>query len=261
MLVQQKPELGARDQKDTSTLSKLDLTINCDMGESYGVFRTGDDEGIAPFIHLANVACGVHGGDPLTMHSTVKLALRRGLKIGAHPSLPDHAGFGRREMKISREDLRDNFIYQIGALKGFLDANGAALNHVKPHGVIFSMSGRSEELAHAVCDAVEPFGVALVGLPGSMSEVVAIHRGVPYIREFYADLALDDDGKLIVAKDRPIDVEWLTRRVRRAVTEGVVESVTGRVIPVTFDSIGIHLDMPNSAAVAAAVRSVLDLTT
>jgi 5-oxoprolinase (ATP-hydrolysing) subunit A len=115
---------------------------NCDLGESFGIFRTGDDENIAPHIQLANIACGVHGGDPMTMRRTVALALQHGIRIGAHPSLPDHAGFGRREMKIAPEDLRDNLIYQIGALKGFVDASGGALHHLKLHGVIYSMSGR-----------------------------------------------------------------------------------------------------------------------
>lgn len=237
---------------------RLPVKINCDMGESYGIFRTGDDEGIAPFIHLANIACGVHGGDPMTMHRTVKLAMDRGLQIGAHPSLPDHAGFGRREMKISREDLRDNFIYQIGALKGFLDAQGATLHHVKPHGVIYSMSGRTEDLAEAVCDAVEPFRVALIGLAGSMSEKVARRRGIPYIREFYVDLALEDDGRLIVDKTKRIDTAWIRDRLRRAVREGVLETVGGKLVPVAFDSVGVHLDMPNAAEVAAAVRGTLD---
>lgn len=232
--------------------------INCDMGESFGVYRTGDDEGIAPHVDMANIACGFHGGDPMTIGRTVRLAMKHGLKIGAHPSLPDHAGFGRREMKISREDLRDNFIYQIGALKGFLDAQGATLNHVKPHGVIYSMSGRTEELAEAVCDAVEPFGVALIGLAGSVSEAVARRRGIRYIPEFYVDLPFGDDGRYIVSKDKPIDLDWVASRLRRALREKIVETVGGKPLPVTFESVGVHLDMPNAASVAATVRAVLD---
>ncbi len=232
--------------------------INCDMGESFAVYRTGDDESIAPHVDMANIACGFHGGDPMTIGRTVRLAMKHGLKIGAHPSLPDHAGFGRREMKISREDLRDNFIYQIGALKGFLDAHGATLNHVKPHGVIYSMSGRTEELAEAVCDAVEPFGVALIGLAGSVSEAVARRRGIRYIPEFYVDLPFDDDGRYIVAKDKPIDLDWVAARLRRALSEKIVESAGGKPLPVGFESVGVHLDMPNAAQVAATVRAVID---
>lgn len=231
---------------------------NCDFGESFGIFRTGDDEGIAPHVQWANIACGFHGGDPLTMHKTVRLCAAHDLKIGAHPSLPDHAGFGRREMKIAPEDLRDNLTYQIGALKGFLDAEGVMLNHVKLHGVIYSMSGRDEVLAKAVCDAVESFGVTLIGIAGSKTEAEAKRRGIPFVREFYVDLGIDADGKWIVEKRYPIDLDWLERRLRYAIATGQVETEIGDTqYPVKFESVGVHLDMPNAAEVAARVADVL----
>ncbi|RQP05419.1 MAG: lactam utilization protein LamB [Paracoccus sp. BP8] len=232
--------------------------VNCDFGESFGIFRTGDDEGIAPYVQWANIACGFHGGDPLTMRRTVRLCMAHGHRIGAHPSLPDHTGFGRREMKIAPEDLRDNLIYQIGALKGFLDAEGGALNHVKLHGVIYSMSGRDEGLAEAVCDAVESFGVALVGIAGSKTEAAAIRRGIPFVREFYVDLGVDAEGKWIVEKRKPIDLDWLERRLRQALATGQIEAESGgHRYPALFESVGIHLDMPNAAEVAARVAQVL----
>jgi len=231
--------------------------VNCDMGESFGIFRTGDDENIAPHIQLANIACGVHGGDPMTIRKTVNLALRHGLKIGAHPSLPDHAGFGRREMKIGPEDLRDNLVYQIGALKGFVDASGGALNHVKLHGVIYSMSGRDRTLARAVCDAIEPFGLALIGLPDTQLEAEAAARGIPFLPEFFVDLPVDDDGRLVVAKDKPLDLGWVAERLRHALRKGEVISTGGKPFPIRFASIGVHLDMPNAADVARVVASVL----
>jgi UPF0271 protein len=227
------------------------------MGESFGIFRTGDDEKIAPHIQLANIACGVHGGDPMTIGKTVKLALHHRLKIGAHPSLPDHAGFGRREMKIGREDLRDNLIHQIGGLKGFVEIEGAVLGHVKLHGVIYSMSGRDEVLAAAVCDAVQPFGLALIGQAGTLLEDEARARGIAFIPEFFVDLPIDDEGRLIVAKDRPVDLNWIARRLRLALREGWAASVGGKTFPVRFQSIGIHLDMPNAAEVARTVAEVL----
>lgn len=234
------------------------LGSNCDFGESFGIFRTGDDEGIAPHVQWANIACGFHGGDPQTMRRTVRLCMAHGLKLGAHPSLPDHAGFGRREMKIAAKDLRDNLVYQIGALKGFIDAEGGILNHVKLHGVIYSMSGRDEVLAEAVCDAVESFSVTLVGIAGTRTEAAAQRRGIPFVREFYPDLGLDDDGKWIVEKSRPIDLEWLERRLVQALETGRVASESGKTShPVAFESVGVHLDMPNAAAVAAHVAQVL----
>ena len=120
------------------------ITINCDIGEGYGLYTFGNDERIMPFISIANVACGFHASDPSVMHATVRLALAHGVKVGAHPSLPDRQGFGRREMQMEREELRDLLIYQVGALKGFLEAAGAPLNHIKPHGALFGMTSKYE---------------------------------------------------------------------------------------------------------------------
>src|SRR5438445_5246593 len=120
--------------------------INCDMGEAFGLYRMGDDEGIMPLITVANVACGFHASDFNHMRSTVRLARQHGVKVGAHPSLPDLQGFGRREMKIGRDELANCLIYQIGALKGFLDAEGMTFNHIKAHGSLYCMAAWSEEL-------------------------------------------------------------------------------------------------------------------
>jgi len=127
--------------------------INCDMGESYGIWKFGDDSRIMPAIHIANVACGFHASDFNHMRATVRLAKQHGVKVGAHPSLPDRQGFGRREMKIDREELANCIIYQVGALKGFLDAEGMQLHHIKPHGSLFVMASRDPDIAHAICDA------------------------------------------------------------------------------------------------------------
>src|SRR6476661_7981555 len=144
--------------------------INCDMGESFGLYKAGDDAALMPLISAANVACGFHASDFNHMRATVRLAKRFGVKVGAHPSLPDLQGFGRREMKIGREELRDILLYQIGALTAFLKAEGMTLNHVKPHGSLYGMAARQEETANAVCDAAEVFGVQLYGMAGTLHE-------------------------------------------------------------------------------------------
>ncbi len=131
--------------------------INCDMGESFGLYRIGDDAALMPLISVANVACGFHASDFNHMRDTVRLAKQHGVKVGAHPSLPDLQGFGRREMKMPREELANCILYQIGALKGFLDAEGMPLNHIKPHGALYGMAARNEEVAHAVCDAADVY--------------------------------------------------------------------------------------------------------
>ena len=125
--------------------------INCDMGEAFGLYKMGDDAGLMPLIDVANVACGFHASDFNHMRTTVQLAKKHGVKVGAHPSLPDLQGFGRREMKMAREELTNCIIYQVGALKGFLEAEGMTLNHIKPHGSLYGMAARMEEVAQAVC--------------------------------------------------------------------------------------------------------------
>src|SRR5580692_6144752 len=152
-------------------------TINCDMGEGFGLYRIGDDDALMPLISVANVACGFHASDFNHMRRTVQLAKRHGVKVGAHPSLPDLQGFGRREMKISREELANCLIYQVGALCGFLRAEGIDLNHIKPHGSLYGMAARIEEMAHAVCDVADIFRVPLFGMVGTLHETVYAARG------------------------------------------------------------------------------------
>ena len=143
------------------------IIINCDMGEAYGLYRCGDDEGIMPLIHVANVACGFHASDPSVMRRTVRLAKQHGVKVGAHPSFPDLQGFGRREMKMGRDELVACIIYQVGALKGFLDAEGMPLNHIKPHGALYGAASRDPAVAEAIAEAVGVFGVPVMGMAGT----------------------------------------------------------------------------------------------
>src|ERR1700682_4202792 len=148
------------------------VMINCDMGEAYGLYRMGGDEGLMPHIDVANVACGFHASDFNHMRNTVRLARRHGVKVGAHPSLPDLQGFGRREMKITRDELANCLIYQIGALSGFLQAEGLTLNHIKPHGSLSGMAARMEDIAHAICDVADIFRVPLFGMVGTLHQSI-----------------------------------------------------------------------------------------
>jgi UPF0271 protein len=234
------------------------VAINCDMGESFGLYRMGDDQGLMPHITVANVACGFHASDPVVMHKTVRLAKQHGVAVGAHPSLPDLQGFGRREMKIPREELADLLLYQIGALKAFLDAEGLALHHIKPHGSLYGMAARQEEVAHAVCDAAEPFKVALYGMAGTLHEKVYRARGFAFVSEFYADLDYDEKGGLIITREHhAVDPEQAAARSVRAVKESKVRSVAGNDVPVRADTVCVHSDTPNAVAIAQAVRAAL----
>ena len=234
------------------------VVINCDMGEAFGLYRMGDDEAIMPLITVANVACGFHASDPVVMHKTVRLAKQHGVKVGAHPSFPDLQGFGRREMKIPRAELADIITYQVGALKGFLEAEGMVLNHIKPHGVLYGMAARQEEVAQAVCDATEIFGVPLYGMAGTLHEQVYGARGLRFVSEFYADLDYDENGGLIITREHAaVDPKAAAERCVRAIEEGKVKSVAGNDVPVRADAVCVHSDTPNAVEIAQAVKQAL----
>jgi 5-oxoprolinase (ATP-hydrolysing) subunit A len=236
----------------------MGLAINCDMGEGFGLYRCGDDAGIMPFISLANVACGFHASDPTVMHRTVRLAKQHGVKVGAHPSLPDLQGFGRREMRMEPAELTDCLIYQIGALKAFLHAEGMALNHIKPHGALYGMAARSEEIASAICDAAEVFQAPLLGMAGTKHEEIYRKRGFTFIAEFYADLDYDRDGRLIITREHaPWDPDAAAKRAVRAIAEKKVRTVDGNDIPMVADCICVHSDTPGAVAVAKAVKEAI----
>jgi 5-oxoprolinase (ATP-hydrolysing) subunit A len=232
--------------------------INCDMGEGFGLYKMGDDEAIMPLITVANVACGFHASDFNHMRRTVRLAKKDGVKVGAHPSLPDLQGFGRREMKIGREELVNCIIYQVGALKGFLEAEGMPLNHIKPHGALYGMAARMEEIAHAVCDAADVFKVPLMGMIGTCHERIYKTRGHKFIAEFYTDLDYADDGSLIITREHQAkDPKDAADRSVRAIKEGKVKSVGGKDVAVRADAICVHSDTPNAVAIAVAVRDAV----
>jgi len=232
--------------------------INCDMGEGFGLYRIGDDEGLMPLIDVANVACGFHASDFNHMRRTVQLAKRHGVKVGAHPSLPDLQGFGRREMKIGRDEMTNCLIYQIGALKGFLEAEGVTLNHIKPHGSLYGMAARMEEIAHAVADAADIFKVPLFGMAGTLHETVYTARGHAFVSEFYADLDYNDEGGLIITREHAAtDPQHAAAACLRAINTGKVASVGGKDVPVRADAICVHSDTPNAVAVAQAVRDAI----
>ena len=232
--------------------------INCDMGEGFGLYQIGNDKGLMPYISVANVACGFHASDFNHMRNTVRLAKEYGVRVGAHPSLPDLQGFGRREMKIGREELLNCLIYQIGALKGFLEAEGMPLNHIKPHGALYGMAARDDTVAEAVCDAADIFKVPLMGMINTLHETVYTRRGHTFIAEFYADLDYTDDGFIIITRDHPpVDPAVAADRCVRAVRDSRTTSVSGKEVVVRADAICVHSDTPNAVDIARAVKEAV----
>jgi UPF0271 protein len=234
------------------------VELNCDMGESYGMWTLGDDEAVMPHIALANVACGFHGGDPTVMRATVASAKTHGVKVGAHPSYPDLQGFGRRAMAMDADELTAALLYQTGALKAFLDAEGMPLNHIKPHGALYGAAARDETVANAVADAVEVYGVPVLGMAGTKHEEVYVRRGLTFLAEYYADLEYDDDGSLIITRRHEAhDPARVAERVRRVVEEGVAVSRSGKEIPMRANLVCVHTDTPGAPELARAVKAVL----
>ncbi|MBO0903353.1 5-oxoprolinase subunit PxpA [Jiella sonneratiae] len=233
----------------------MGVTINCDMGEGFGLYQCGDDAGLMPHVDIANVACGFHASDPSVMRSTVRLAAEHGVAVGAHPSFPDRQGFGRREMAMERDELAACLIYQIGALRGFLDEAGLALNHIKPHGALYGAAMRHEHVAHAIADAAAVFGVPLLGMRGTLQERVYTERGVTFLAEYYADLDYDGEGRLIITRKHDArDPEEAARRVTRMLREHKATTVDGTSIDMRAETVCVHSDTPGAVELARAVQ-------
>ncbi len=238
-------------------MKKIDL--NCDMGESYGAWRMGADAEIMPLISSANIACGFHGGDPATIRKTVRLAVDNGVAVGAHPSLPDLQGFGRRVMKISPQDMYDLVVYQAGAVEAFARAAGARLHHVKCHGALYNMAAIDEALSEAMARAVKDLGddVILYALSKSKSHDTAKKSGVRVAGEVFADRGYSDDGTL-APRDRPGGmIEDAARAVKQAlamIEEGYVTSLSGKRVPVSADTLCLHGDQPGAVPFAKELR-------
>lgn len=234
------------------------ITINCDMGEAFGIYHFGDDEACMPFITHANVACGFHASDPVVMWKTVGAAKKHDVKVGSHPGLPDREGFGRREMKVTREEVAALILYQTGALKAFLDAEGMTLSHIKPHGALFGMAQRDEAVANGIADAALKYRVPVIAYSDCAMSEVFTRRGVPFSCEFYADLDYDDNGRQVITKvHEPVAPEVAAAKVRRAIETGLTRSLGGKDVKVVAESICVHSDTPGAVEVAKAVHAAI----
>jgi UPF0271 protein len=240
-------------------MKKIDL--NCDMGESYGAWKMGADAGVMPYISSANIACGFHAGDPATIRQTVRLAVDSGVAVGAHPSLPDLMGFGRRVMRISPQDMYDLVVYQAGAVEAFARAAGAKLHHVKCHGALYNMAAMDEGLSDAMVRAVKDLGsgVILYCLSRSKNFELAKKANIPVAGEVFADRGYSDDGTL-APRDKPggmiEDPQASVKQVLGMIEEGTVISLNGKRVPVAADTLCLHGDQPGAVVFAQTLRKV-----
>ncbi|MCI0547519.1 MAG: 5-oxoprolinase subunit PxpA [Candidatus Rokubacteria bacterium] len=240
------------------------IDINCDMGESYGRWTLGQDEEVMPHITSANVACGFHAGDPHIMRRTVELALTHGVAVGAHPSLPDLMGFGRRRMDLSPAELKDCHRYQVGALAAFCQAAGTRLQHVKPHGIQYHMFEENLALGRASAEQVVELDPTLILMTMAMTKYDAEARKVPgahIAAEGFADRVYADDGQLVsrkLGKDALVsDPAKAAEQAVRMVMEGKVRTITGKLIDARVQTICIHGDTDGAPRIVAAVRDGL----
>lgn len=239
----------------------MKIDLNADMGESFGLYKMGNDEAFMQFITSANVACGFHAGDPSVMRKTVAWAKKEGVQIGAHPGLPDLQGFGRREMNLTPDEVYEIVLYQAGALKAFVEAAGMRLHHVKPHGSLYGMAHRREEIARAVCQAVKDLDPALylyVMHKGVIGDLAA-QMGIRCVFELYADLGYDAQGGLVITRVHEAhDSKETAARVVRMVREGRVKALDGSDIPIFGTSVCVHSDTPGAVEIVQAVRKGLE---
>jgi UPF0271 protein len=239
----------------------VQIDISCDMGESVGPWKMGFDEEMMPYISSANVAGGFHAGDPTTMRKTVALAKDHGVAVGVHPGYRDLVGFGRREMDVPPEEIHDEIIYQLGALREFARYYDMEVQHVKPHGALYMVAARDEELSRAIIEAIQRVdpGLLLFCMRASVTYQLAQKLDQPVVAEFYADREYNNDGQIVFTRSvaEELDPEEVGDRVVRAVTEKKVKTESGRDIDVVSDSVCVHGDTPGAVRLAEAIARKL----
>jgi len=241
------------------------MLLNCDLGESYGRWTRGVEASVMPYIDQANIACGFHAGDPVTMRHTLTLAAEHGVAIGAHPAYPDIVGFGRRSMTLSREEIIANLHYQIAALDGMALSLGLALAYVKPHGALYhDMMARSEVRAgiiEALVSYHRPLALMLQAtVHADEHRAEAAAAGVPLLFEAFADRCYADDGSLL-HRSQPGAIhnrEGILAQVAQLQQESAVTTLSGNIIRLQVDTLCVHGDNPASVRSIKAIRALLD---
>jgi UPF0271 protein len=238
------------------------VDINSDLGESFGQYKIGNDENVLKYVTSANIACGMHAGDPVVMEKTVKIAVENGVGLGAHPGYPDLQGFGRRNMALTADEVKAYVIYQIGALQTFAHSVGKKLQHVKAHGALYNMAAKDIKIAMAIAEGIKLVDSDLILLALANSKMVeAAHEvGLKVAQEIFADRAYNPDGSL-VARGTPgamiHDKEVAIPRVVKMVTEGKVTAINGEEINIQADSICVHGDNPEALKFVEQIRNAL----
>lgn len=238
------------------------IDLNCDMGESFGIWKMGDDAAILPYVTSVNIACGFHAGDPSSMRKTVRNALQHGVALGAHPGLPDRVGFGRRAMAISPQEAYDLVVVQVGALAAVAASQNARLHHVKAHGALYNMAANQEDIAKAIAAAVRDVDDRLVlyALANSVQVQAGREAGLTVAEEVFADRTYQDNGLLTSRNEDGAmitDIDIALAQVLQMVQRGTVTSLTGRSVALKPDTLCLHGDQPGAVEFARHIRDAL----
>ncbi|TYS69935.1 LamB/YcsF family protein [Sutcliffiella horikoshii] len=239
------------------------VDLNSDLGESFGAYTIGNDEEVLQYISTANIACGFHAGDYNVLMKTVQTAADLGVSIGAHPGFPDLAGFGRRDMHMSKKEIFNLVVYQIGAIKAAATVAGTYVHHVKPHGALYNLASKDEVVATAIAEAVHAVDSKLIlfGLAGSELVRAGEKVGIKVAQEVFADRTYQPDGTLTPrshANAMIHDADLAVERVLRMVTEGKVTAVNGEEIFIQADTICVHGDEPEALEFVRKLRAKLE---
>lgn len=238
------------------------MDLNCDMGESYGIYNLGYDEEAMPYVTSINVACGFHASDPTNMLKTIRLAKKYGVAIGAHPAYPDLVGFGRRVIAMSSSEIKADVIYQIGALAALCKSEGLRLQHVKVHGALYNQAEKDSKVATAIAEAIKAVDsdLYMVCLGNSTMVTAAKNVGVKYVEEAFADRAYTNQGTLVSRKFPGAvihDVDMVAERVLEMVKEKSVNSIEDIQIPISAQTICVHGDTPGAVEMIREIRNKL----
>lgn len=238
------------------------VDLNTDAGESYGRWVLVNEEYLFRYVTSANIACGFHAGDPVSIWKSIKLAKSLGVSVGAHPGFPDLMGFGRREMLVSTEELKSYVLYQLGALEAFLRVEGMRMQHVKAHGALYNMAWVREDYARALAEVIHSYDpkLVLVAPHGSAMAKAAEELGLKVAYEAFIDRGYTSNGRL-APRSTPgaliTDIRKILERVVSIVDRGVVVSVDGKPIEIRAHTLCIHGDSPEAIEIAKAVNQRL----
>lgn len=238
------------------------IDINADVGEGYGIYRFGSDQELMKSITSANIACGFHAGDYQLMDQTILLAKQHDVKVGAHPGYPDRYGFGRKEMNYSLDEIRNQLLYQIGAIKSLASYRGMKLNHIKPHGALYNKASKDEKTAKLIAEIVGFLGggIALIGLSGSEMDHAAKMSGIPFLSEVFVDRRYTDDGLLVARSQSNSSIESIEaslEQVKTILDKGMVRSINNKEVRLKADTICVHGDTEKSSALARQIYLLL----